>query len=751
MGNLPAALTTFVGRHRELAEVRRGLGTTRLLTLTGAGGIGKTRLALEAAAASAPDFADGVWLVDLAPVTDPSSTANALATALGVPDPGTRTVIDQLTDFLAHRAPLVVLDNCEHLIDACAELAHTLLSASPGLRILATSRRTLGIPGERVFIVPPLAPDDALELLRDLVTAVRPEFRITDGNRTQVRQLCDGLDRLPFAIKLTASRLRTLTVDEALNRLEDRFRLLTTGSRVHRPHQRTLRALIDWSHELCTPAERLLWDRLSVFAGDFGLDAAEDVCAGDGIDRDEVLDLLDRLVVQSIVLPTEHEGRPRYRLLETIRQYGRERLAESGEEEELLRRHRDFFLALAERLADRWCGPGQQEGLVRLRAEHANLRAALDCGGDPQAVLELAAALRFHWCVGGFLGEGRRQFDRVLAAAPEPTPARARALWAAAWVALLQGDLAAAHRWLDEAGELGERLDDPVVRAYVQSLRGSHAYFGGQLEEAVSWLESAVAAHTALDEEGGTVFTLFLLTAAHTASKDPRAVETGRQAVALAEAHGDRWGRAQALWALGHAVWARGDDEEAMTLARLSLEAQRGFNEYLGAAVALELLAWSTASGGDHERAGRLLGAVRALFRDIGASLETFGPYRSEQHARCEEAVVRALGPAAYENALAEGGSHRSPDEAIAYALRTEPAAAVPAPAPAPAPCPLTSREREVAALVAEGMSNQQIASALGRSPRTVHTHVENILAKLGFASRARIASWWTANQAPTP
>ncbi|WP_307835272.1 ATP-binding protein [Streptomyces adelaidensis] len=752
VGNLPAALTTFVGRRRDLAEVRRRLGATRLLTLTGVGGVGKTRLALEVAA-SVADFVDGVWLVELAPVRDPSLAANAVATALGLPDLGTRPVIDQLAAFLAHRGPLIVLDNCEHLIDACAELAHALLSASPGLRILATSRRTLGIPGERVFTVSPLAPDDAVELLRDRTTAVRPEFRITDGNRAQVRRLCDGLDRLPLAIKLAAFRLRTLTVDEAVNRLEDRFALLTNGSRVARPHQRTLRALIDWSHELCTPAERLLWNRLSVFADDFGLDAAEAVCAGDGIGRDEVLDLLDRLVAQSVVLPTEHEGPPRYRLLETIRQYGRERLAESGEEEGLLRRHRDFFLALAQRLADRWCGPGQQEGLVRLRTEHANLLAALDCGGDPQAVLALAAALRFHWCVGGFLGEGRRQFDRVLAAAPEPTPARARALWVAAWVAVLQGDLAAAHRWLDEAGELGERLDDPVACAYVQSLRGSSALFRGQLEEAVSWFEGAVAAHTALDEGAGTVFTLFQLTAAHTARGESRAVETGRQAVALAEANEERWGRAQALWALGHAAWARGDEEEAMALSRLSLEAQRGFNEYVGAALALALLAWVTASGGDHERAGRLLGAVRTLFRDIEASPELLGPYTTEQHARCEEAVVRALGPAAYETALAEGGSHRGPDEAIAHALRTEPepTAAAPAPATAPAASPLTSREREVAALVAKGMSNRQIASALGRSPRTVDGHVENVLAKLGFGSRAQIASWWTANQAPPP
>ncbi|MEU9880913.1 ATP-binding protein [Streptomyces phaeochromogenes] len=747
-GNLPAALTTFVGRRRDLTEVRRRLGTTRLLTLTGAGGVGKTRLALEVAAASATDFTDGVWLVDLAPVRDPASVANATATALGVPDLGTRPVIDQLAAFLRRRGPLIVLDNCEHLVDACAELAHRLLSASPGLRILTTSRQALGIYGEHVFAVSPLAPDDAVELLRDRTTAVRPEFRITDGNRAQVLRLCDGLDCLPLAIELTASRLRTLTVDEALSRLEDRFGLLANGSRVARPHQRTLRALIDWSHELCTPAERLLWNRLSVFADDFGLGAAEAVCAGDGIGRGEVFDLLDRLVVQSVVLPCEREGLPRYRLLETIRRYGRERLAESGEEQRIRRRHHAFYLALAERIADGWYGPGQLESLTRMRAEYANLRAALDQGGgEPQATLALAAALRFHWCEGGFLGEGRRRLDQALAAASGPTPARARALWVAAWVAVLQRDHEAAYKWLDEAAELGERLADRVVCAHVTGLRGTLALFGGRLEEAVSLLEEAVAAHKGTDEEIGAVYALILLATAQSHLGDPRTTQTCRQAVALAEEHDERLVRAHAQWTLGYDAWMRGDLKEAALMIRTALENEHGFTDYLRVALMLEQLAWVTAAGGDHQQAGRLLGAARALWQDIDTTISTFGPHMAEQHAQCEEGIVRALGPAAYEELLVEGGNHRCPDDAIAFALRTEHEPTV----TAAAPSPLTRREREVAALVAKGMSNRQIASALGRSPRTVDGHLENILAKLGFGSRARIASWWTANQAPTP
>lgn len=487
-GNLPAVFSTFVGRRRNIAEIRRRLETARLVTLTGVGGVGKTRLAMEAAASMSKGFPDGVWLVDLAPVRDPSAVPGATATALGVPDLGPAPVGDRLAGHLAARRTLVVLDNCEHLADACARLTQSLLSAAPGLRVLATSRVSLGLTGECVLTVPPLSvPDEAVELVRDRAAAVRPSFRITEVNREVVTRLCERLDGLPLAIELAAIRLRTLTVEQLVDRLEDRFGLLTAGSSTAKPHQRTLRALIDWSHELCSPAEQLLWRRLSVFAGGFDLEAAEDVCCGDGLPRGEILDRLDRLVAQSVVLASEDESRPQYRMLETIREYGRGRLAESGEERRLLRRHRDFFRALAESSASAWYGPGQEESLARLRAQHGNLRLALEYdgveAGDAQAALVLVAALRFHWCADGFLGEGRDRIERALTAAPEPTAARAGALWAGAWAALLQGDHRTADRWLTEADELGERLGDPVIRAYVRGLRGTSALFLGRLDE----------------------------------------------------------------------------------------------------------------------------------------------------------------------------------------------------------------------------------------------------------------------------
>ncbi|MGJ5897809.1 LuxR family transcriptional regulator [Streptomyces sp. V2] len=829
-GNLPTALNSFVGRRAETAEIRRLLAAGRLVTLTGAGGAGKTRLALTAAAASRKAFPDGVWLVELAAVRDPSTVPAATADALRLPDRTARPALDRLTHHLARHRALIVLDNCEHVIDASAGLAKTLLSACPELRVLATSRQTLGVTGENVFVVSPLSiPDEAVELLRQRATAIRPDFRLTDADRARATRLCAALDGLPLAIELAASRLRTLTVEQVVELLEDRFALLTGGCRSTSPRQRTLRGMIEWSYELCTPAERLLWNRLSVFAGGFGLDAAETVCTGDGIAAHEVLDLLDRLVAQSVVLTCERDGMPRYRLLETIRTYGRSRLAASGEERPLLRRHRDFFLALAERTAAAWLGPGQREALARMRTEHRNLLAALEFGGsghasatgpvpagpvqggsveggpvqagpapggpapapsanpapypsaphanhpagtqgiqDAQNALRLATALRFHWCADGFLSEGRRQFDRLLAAAPEPTPARAGALWAAAWVAILQGDFATADRRLDEAEELGERLGDPSVRPYVLGYRGASAAFQGRMAQAAPLYEAALAAHAAAGDGPQALLWLFQLVIAQVCLGNPRAAEeSGRHAARLAEASGERLYGAYAQWALGYVLWTRGDLEEGTALTRAALETLRGFNDHAGTAVALQVFTWITASRGDHEQAARLLGAVRALTRDIDDGPVTeLGGHR----ARCEDAVASALGAAGYERALAEGAGYDSPARAIALALDDTGRDALSrrgldaiAPGPlsrterhplsrqerdAPTPSPLSRREREVAALVAQGMTNRQVAAALSLSPRTVDRHVENIRARLGFTCRAQIAAWWAESPA---
>ncbi|MEU1513873.1 LuxR C-terminal-related transcriptional regulator [Streptomyces sp. NPDC005811] len=765
-GGLPAAFTSFVGRRSEMAEVRRLLGSARLVTLTGAGGVGKTRLALEAAAASARAFPGGVWLVDLAPVRDPAVVVEAAAVTLGVADQGTRTVPELLAAHVAQRRLLLVLDNCEHLVEACAELAQCLLAAAPEVRILATSRETLQLTGEHVVAVAPLVQDEAVELLVQRAAAVRPGFRLTDANRAAVHRLCADLDGLPLAIELAASRLRTLAVEPVIERLEDRFALLTAGSRAARPHQRTLRAAIDWSWELCGPAERLLWSRLSVFAGSFTLEAAESVCSGegpakdDGLAPDEVLDVLDRLVAQSLVEHAGTERQPRYRLLETIRQYGWEHLTDRAEDQEVRRRHRDFFLALAERTHRDWFGPAQADILALLHADHSNLMAALEYpraaakpgpdGGyrperdeDRQAALALPAALVHHWIAGGCLSEGRRYLERALDAAPEPTAARARALWVASQVACTQGDLGAARRFLEEAGELTERLGDAGAGAQVRGHRGALALCEGRTAEAVTLFEEAVAAHTALGDRAAEVAWRCALGIALTLCADPRAPGTSARALAETEEYGERWARARLLMALGRRAWELGEQTEAEERTRSALGMLRGFSDSIGVADMVEQLAWITASTGDPHRAGRLLGAARGLREDSGVTVVGDNPRHAEHHAHGTARVRGALGAAGYDEALAAGAALDGADQVIAYALG---AAAGTGPEADPSPAPasgLTRREEQVAELVARGMTNRRIAAELVLSPRTVDNHVNRILTKLGFSSRAQVAAWW--------
>ncbi|WP_338682375.1 LuxR C-terminal-related transcriptional regulator [Streptomyces acidiscabies] len=727
----PSAATAFVGREQALADVRRTVRSARLLTVTGAGGIGKTRLALAATAGLGGCAPDGVWLVPLAPVRSGAGVATATALALGLPDLGVRPALDQLTGYLAGRRALLVLDNCEHLVDACAELVSALLLACPGLRILATSRRTLDVTGECVYALAPLSPAESAELLRVRAGEFGADHRVGEADGAEVARLCAGLDGLPLAIELAASRLRTLGVAEVAAGLEDRFALLSPG----RP---ALRAAIDWSHELCTPAERALWSRLSVFAGGFTLEAVEEVCGGEGVSRWEVVDLLDQLVSQSVVLVEEGDTGPRYRMLEALRAYGQERLAGLGERGRTARRHRDFFLTLARRTAAGWFGPGQERALARLRAEHGNVLAALEGGANAgadggQARLELAAALGFHWCCNGFVGEGRRRLDQALADAPEPTPARAAALWTAAWVAQIQGDLDTAEHRLDEADMLGELLGDPLLRAYVRGERGTLALYRGRPHDAVPLFEDAVAVQSKLEGEPSALRWLFQLALAQMYLGDPASVRTARRAVATADAHGERLTRAYALWVLGYDAWLRGSAEESTAVLRTALEIHRDFHDHAGVAMALEVLAWGSAALGEHRRAALLLGALGPLARELGS---TCAGHFAEPRARCEEAIVAELGPDAYAEALAEGGRYDTPRRAVALALGDT-----------PAPPALTRKEREVAAHVARGLDSRQISLALGRSPRTVEGHLQSVLTKLGFTCPAQIAAWWSANE----
>src|SRR5262245_8847457 len=484
--NLPTPLSSFVGRQRELAELREALAATRLLTLTGPGGGGKTRLGLRFAAETVDDFADGVWWVDLAPLAEERRVAANVAEALGVrPLPGF-TELQAVCAYLASRRALVVLDNCEHLLEACAETAEPLLQACPRVAVLATSRAPLGVAGETEWRVPPLSlpgekgaldeDSDAMELFVERASKVSPGFALSDENVASVARLCCDLDGIPLAIELAAARLRMMTTEQISNELSDRFRLLAGGPRTALERHQTLRASVDWSYELLTAEERVLLRRLAVFAGGFTLEAVEQVCSSEGLERDRLLDLLGSLLDQSLVIADERDRGVRYRLLETVRQYGLERLGEAGEEEAARTRHRDHFLALAEEATPHLETARQHEWLEVLDPESANLAAAIDYAvrSDPPLALRFCVALRGWWRPRGRSSEAELVHSRSLDSCGDRQPAlRARAIESRADLTLWVGDFAAAEAHATEALALAEEVGDQGTAALARRDLGS--------------------------------------------------------------------------------------------------------------------------------------------------------------------------------------------------------------------------------------------------------------------------------------
>lgn len=469
-GNLPLELDAFVGRSAELAGLARALAAGRLVTVTGAGGVGKSRLAARAAARATPR--DGVWWAELAPLHEPELVEYAVMEALGAADHTTRLPREALVEHLADRQLLLVLDGFEHLVDACAALVVELLRRAPRLRVLAVGRRPLAVAGERLFPLAPLGRDEAVRLLVDRAAQQGQQVR----DCAQVRELCRRLDGIPLAVELAAGRLRALSPGQLLERLDDRFRLLTGGDRNALPRHRTLRTAIGWSHELCTPAERLLWARLSVFAQTFDLEAAEYVCSGDGLDADDVLDVLSELLAQSVVAREETPAGVRYRMLDTVRAYGADWLAAMGDAARLRRRHRDWCMGLATWCELDWFSPRQAEVAARVEAELPNLRTALEhCLADPDEAhlgQYLAGSLWFCWVGCGRLSEGRHWLERCVELESDYEQSRLKALWVLGYVAVLQGDTVAAPAALQECRAEAERVGNPTALAYAEHRTG---------------------------------------------------------------------------------------------------------------------------------------------------------------------------------------------------------------------------------------------------------------------------------------
>ena len=776
-GNVAVELTSFVGRRRELGEVKRLLGESRLVTLTGVGGTGKTRLAVRVAAELRRAFPDGVWFVDLtalrAPellslqVQDPDVLAYLVMTALGVREqPGAGTSTQQLVRYLSDRQVLLVLDNCEHLIPAVAVLVDSLLRSCPRLRVLATSRESLAISGEVIFAVPPLpAPVpgvragvaevgrcEAVALFVARAQTAAPEFRLSEDNHLAVAELCGRLDGLPLAIELAAARVRMLAPAQIVQRLAERFSLLNRGSRTAPERQQTLQACVDWSFDLCAKPERILWARLAVFAGGCELDAIEGVCADELLPVEDLLDLVAGLVDKSVLISENVTGVSRYRLLETLRDFGQDRLIEAGERDVLRRRHRDWYTNLARRFWGDWISPRQADWLNRLNRELPNLRAALECSlTDPdgaEAALVMAAGPTAYWTIRGLNTEGRYWTDRALARPTAPTMTRIKAVYCNAMLACILDDLPAAILRVREAHEVAAQLGDARADA-IAALAESHlATTRGDLAEAERRRQRAVDGLSV--EQGEEYLTwrlhaLNLLTLTKAMRGDVAGAAHGRQEMlALCRPRGELWFSGFCLYALGFELWKQGDVTGAATRVRESLRLLRRIDDATNTGWFLATLAWITFDEGLPERAANLLGAATGLAHALGAP-PAIWPELSAHHEEYEQRTRAALGERAYQAAFAHG-ERLSLEEAVAFALGEDPHRPTTAPREDP-PAALTRRERQVADLIAQGLSNKEIAAKLVISQRTAESHVEHILTKLGLTNRTQVAAWMAAQR----
>jgi predicted ATPase/class 3 adenylate cyclase/DNA-binding CsgD family transcriptional regulator len=580
--NFPVQLTSFVGRGAQMADLEKLLVDNRLVTLTGAGGAGKTRLAVEIAARIAAEFGDGVWYVDLAPITDPDLVLVAVARAFGLPDQPGRSTLDTLLRFVRDRQMLVVLDNCEHLLDACAELIVALLGAAPGLTLLATSREPIGVAGEVSWRVPSLSlADEAIELFIDRARRARPDFRITDDTTTTVTDICGRLDGMPLAIELAAARVRALSLAEILDGLRDRFRLLTGGARTAVRRQQTLRASVDWSHALLSDAERVLFRRLAVFFGGFDLDAAQAVAGAGAVEHYQVLDQLTLLVDKSLVAAENSGGRTRYRLLETVRQYALEKLGESGEADVVRSRHRDYYTARAA-LLDAPAGSDYERLIEQAETEIDNLRAAFGWSrenSDVELALALVSSLQPLWLARGRLREGLVWFDAALADldaqhAQVAAGVRARALADRAMLAIWVG-AADSPDQAQEALAIAREVDDPALLARALTACGHVASYS-DAEAARAYLAEAIGLARQLGDPWRLSQILTFQAVVAVTAGDPIATrapaEEGRD---LAEAIGDLYDSRRCRLCLGLAQHWQGDlAGAAAQFAELVAEAQ---------------------------------------------------------------------------------------------------------------------------------------------------------------------------------
>jgi predicted ATPase/DNA-binding NarL/FixJ family response regulator len=799
--------SSFVGRGQESADMKRLLSETRLLTLTGPGGVGKTRLALEVSREvdDGEMFGDGVWFTGLAPLSDAALVPQAAAAALGVREQPGCPMLETIQEAVRDRRLLLVLDNCEHLVEACAQVADTLLRGCPGLTILATSRESLRIAGETAWPVPPLsiparseAPTlnallacDAIQLFVQRARSAAPAFALNERNASAVADICARLDGIPLAIELAAARVRLLAPDQIAARLTDRFRLLTGGVRTALPRHQTIRALVDWSYELLPEQERTLFSRLGVFAGDWSLEAAEAVGGGDGIEPNAVIDLLGSLVDKSMVVtqtPRPGDRQVRYRLLETLREYALERLTIDSRTDAAMGRHALYFLELAERADKQYWAGDEARALSTIESDHDNVRAALRhflAGGDGESAARFAGGLSMFWFIRGHCSEGRAWLREVLEQVEAAeTVGNASAIYANVLqadgrLAHVQCDHAAAEQRVRAALEIWRRVGDHVKLANalfllgrVELLRGQPAIAMPLLEEGLGYAERA--GHHSME----SLIRLWLAQVAFEDGDDDTTRTQAERVLGSGDAAGSPRDACFALQLLGKVEARLGNSAHAHKLLEASLGFGREVGRWLAAWPALDL-ADLLVEQRDHVRSRALLREAVTTYRDAGdrqgvaRGLEACARLAASEDAAAQ--AVRLAGAAAALRAAAQtpmspperialerhlpvaraslgargtsiawaDGQSLPPAQAVAEALgfleRPEPGADA---RPPIRTGPLTPREREVAALVAGGLSNRAIAAELVITEATTERHIRNIFDKLGLTSRAQLAVW---------
>ncbi|MFD0311933.1 ATP-binding protein [Streptomyces sp. NPDC127119] len=671
-GNLPAEPNTFVGRAAELARIGALLESTRLLTLTGPGGVGKSRLALRAAHTAQTAFPGGVWLVELSDLQNADLLTNAVAEATRLTEQTLRPLLVAVCEHLDDGPLLLVLDTCEHVLAECGRVVQELLAHVPELRVLATSRQPLGVPGEHLLSLAPLPLGehaDAVALFTARAAAAVPSFTLTDSNRADVAAVCARLDGIPLALELAAVRLRGFPLDRLLQGLDSRFDLLVSPARPRLARHQTLRTAIGWSHELCTPLERLLWARLSVFAGGWDVEAAEFVCHGGPLDAEEILTLLASLTEKSIVARENDSVAGRYRMLDTLRTFGADWLEGLGEQDAVRARHLDYFRWIARQGEAEWLGPGQRMWAERLSVEHANLRVALEeslAAPEPELALELTGTLWYFWFACGFADEGRGYLERALSRAPEGVPGHTLATWAHRLVTVVPDDVdaaesvSAAYVWLAQERQLP-----------ISALPLTGASLAVRGESARSAL--LYGSNTQGPGAGGGAEFFQLLTLAVQAyllagqgAFERCAVVAERLRLAC-EKRGELWMRAWGDFFVALAGIGLGRPEAALLSAREALAAKWRVHDRLGAAAVADLLIAAEAAAGEPERAARLLGVGTRLWYTAG--LPQLADIEATVFRREYARQLRAtLGDTGFAEAVREGRG-LGPEAAIRLAL----------------------------------------------------------------------------------